>query len=714
MVLPLLGGAPSVWSAAMVFYQTALLAGYAYAHGTTAWLGVRRQAVLHLVVLSLPLLVLPISVPAGWTPPTESNPIPWLLAVLTMAVGLPLFVVSASAPLLQRWFAATGHPAAADPYFLYGASNLGSMLALLAYPTWVEPSLRLADQSRLWTAGYAAFAVLTVACAIGVWRSRGREDAPGFFLPPAPADTAIVGVGRRLRWMALAAVPVSLMLSLTTYLSTDIAAFPLLWVVPLAIYLLTYMLAFARRSRAPSPLLVSAFPVAAITLAVLLAANETEPIAIVMPLHVLAFFLISAALHGELARARPHIAHLTEFYLWISFGGVLGGVSTALLAPRVFTSVREYPVALVLACLLAPFASRTENRWSARALDVTLPAAVGLLMAAALTARRGGVLSGLSPLLTFGLPAIVIVSFGRSPLRLALGASAMLLMGGLDPGAGERTLHVERSFFGVHRVEVDASSRFHTLYQGTTVHGMQSLDPSRRGEALTYYHRTGPIGQVLGAVLVGESKPSVAVVGLGTGSVACLGNPGQVWVFYEIDPAVLRIARDPQYFTLLRDCPPEVRVVLGDARLSLKEAPDGAYAVMILDAYSSDAVPVHLLTREALDLYLAKLAPTGVLAFHVSNTNLDLEPILAGLARRAHLTCLVQDEGSLSSADTAAGKYESTWVVMARDPAHLGELTSDPRWKKARQIPDQRIWTDDYSSVWSTLRPWHNGATRQP
>ncbi len=310
MVLPLLGGAPAVWNAAMVFYQATLLAGYAYAHVTTTWLGVRRQAVLHLVLLPLPLLILPISVPSGWAPPTAASPIPWLLTLLAVAVGVPLFIVSASAPLLQRWFAATGHPAAADPYFLYGASNLGSMLALLAYPTVIEPSLRLADQSRLWTAGYLALVVLTVASAGCVWLGSysGRQAVANSVLPDevTRADGAgLVSLRRRVRWVALSAVPASLMLSLTTYLSTDIAAVPMLWVIPLAAYLLTYILAFGRSSRIPAPLLASALPVAILTLVVLLSANETEPIAVVMPLHIAAFFVIGAVLHGRLAAELP-------------------------------------------------------------------------------------------------------------------------------------------------------------------------------------------------------------------------------------------------------------------------------------------------------------------------------------------------------------------------------------------------------------------------
>ncbi len=355
MVLPLLGGSPAVWNTALVFFQAALLAGYAYAHATSKWLGVKKQAVLHCVLLLIPLFLLPIAVPKGWTPPAETNPIPWLLALLTVSVGLPFFVVSAGSPLLQKWFAATGHKAADDPYFLYAASNLGSMMTLLGYPLFVEPSLHLADQSRLWSYGFGLLILLTFGAAFALWRSKASEVKE-------PQESRITGSvptnKRRWRWVMLAFVPSSLMVSVTTYISTDIAAIPLLWIIPLSLYLLSFIVAFASRPLVPPMAWVRALPIILLPLIVTIAARANHPLMILMPLHLLALFVVAMACHGALAQDRPSTDFLTEFYLWISVGGVLGGAFNALLAPVIFHSVVEYPITLVLACWLG---LRAEN-----------------------------------------------------------------------------------------------------------------------------------------------------------------------------------------------------------------------------------------------------------------------------------------------------------------------------------------------------------------
>jgi SAM-dependent methyltransferase len=710
MVLPLLGGAPAVWNTALVFYQATLLAGYAYAHAGTARLGVRRQATLHLGVLVAGLLALPIAVPRGWPPPGDASPIPWLLAVLTVAVGLPFFAVSASSPILQVWLAGTGHPAARDPYVLYAASNLGSLLGLMSYPLLLEPSLRLGAQSRLWAAGYVVLLGLVAACAVGLWRSvprgGGREPASGSAPIGGAADPPPrrLSARRRGRWGLLAFVPSSLMVSVTTYLSTDIAAIPLLWVIPLALYLLTFTLAFAPARIVPHRLAVEGLPLVMLPLVLVLAARANEPLAVVIGTHLLAFFVVAMVCHGELAADRPAAGRLTEFYLWTAGGGVLGGAFAGLIAPRLFSTVVEYPLALVLACLLQPRRPGAGRAWVSRALDVGLPlalltVAIGLVRHAQ---ASGGGPAAVAPV--FGLLTLVCLAFARRPIRFGLGIAGLLLAGRLYVGPEGHVLETQRSFFGVHRVTLDASGGYHVLLHGTTLHGMQSLDPARRREPLTYYFPSGPIGQLF-AALRGEARARrVAVVGLGAGSIACYGQPGQSWTFHEIDPVVERIARDPRAFTFLRDCPPAIRVVLGDARLSLAAASDGAYDLVILDAYSSDAPPLHLLTREALALYLRKLAPGGILAFNVSNRHLDLEPVLAALARAAGLSSLAQDDAAVSDAEWAAGKRPSQWVVMARQHADLGRLAADPRWRPPALRAGVAVWTDGYSSLWSVFR----------
>jgi hypothetical protein len=716
MVLPLLGGSPAVWNTTVVFYQLILLAGYGYAHFTTNRLSRHWQVILHMVLLLVALLVLPIAIPATWSPPTQANPIPWLLALLLVAVGAPFFVVSASSPLLQSWFASTRHRAAPDPYFLYAASNAGSMLALLSYPLLLEPSLRLTEQSQFWTGGYWLLVLLMLACAIFVWRAPALAGGQ-----PATADTATTSQTatlrmlpltwrRQLHWVLLAAVPSSLMLSVTTYLSTNIAPIPLLWIIPLALYLLTFILVFAGQPFLPHALMSRALPIVLLPLVIVICAQATQPIGMLVLLHLLAFFVVTMVCHGALAADRPPARQLTVFYLWISVGGALGGMFNALLAPFLFTTVVEYPLALVLACLLLrpPPAAQPASGSIANArpqrlpwLDIALPLGLGALVVALILATRAaGIRPGpLNYGLIFGLPALLCFSFSRRPQRFALGIAALFAAGTLYISDQGQALHAERSFFGIHRVLLDPTGQFHVIAHGGTLHGRQSLDPARRREPLSYYTQSGPIGQVFAA----DERQRVAVVGLGAGSLACYYRAGQEWTFYEIDPSVEGIARDPAYFTFLRDCAPDSGVVLGDARLTLAHASDRRYNLIVLDAYSSDSTPIHLITREALALYRDRLAPGGMLAFHISNQYLDLKLVLAALARDAGMVSLYQDDRVISVEDSAHGKNASQWLIIARSQADFGALASDARWQTLEIPPDTAVWTDDFSSVLSVL-----------
>lgn len=704
MALPLLGGAPAVWNTALVFYQAALLVGYLYAHLTTKWLGVRKQVMVHMAVILLPLLALPIAVPLGWTPPTNTNPIPWLLALLLIAVGLPFWVVSTSSPLLQKWFAASGHRSAADPYFLYAASNLGSMLSLLSYPVLIEPNLRLVDQSYLWSLGYGLLILMTASCAFLVLRAPQTPTAEHTATSPVQADTERLTNRRRLRWIWLSFIPSSLMVSVTTYLSTDIAAIPLLWIIPLALYLLTFILVFAQRRIFPHWLMVRALPFAVLPLVIALAAQANQPIGALIMLHLVAFFTVTMVCHGELANDRPSTRYLTEFYLWMSVGGVLGGIFNALIAPLAFSAVVEYPLTLVFACLVGSQVNATTHNRRVRILDWVLPLGVALLTVAIIQFVQSRAL-GSSPLTTaliFGVPAFICFSFSRRSLRFGLGVGAFLLGSTFYVTEEGHTLHTERSFFGINRVTSSKDGQYHILVHGSTLHGLQSVDIARQREPLSYYYPGSPIGQVFNAFNSTTAKQSVAVVGLGAGSLACYGKPGQQWTFFEIDPSVERIARDSRYFTFLRDCPADV--VLGDARLSLASVPDHQYDLLILDAYSSDAIPLHLLSREALKLYTDKLAPDGLLAFNISNRHLDIEPVLGNLARDAGLICLVQTDDLQDETELQRGSLPSQWAVMARRTEDLGALANDPRWQPAREQPDASVWTDDFASLISVFR----------
>jgi SAM-dependent methyltransferase len=424
-------------------------------------------------------------------------------------------------------------------------------------------------------------------------------------------------------------------------------------------------------------------------------------------LHLAVFFVAAMLCHGRLAADRPTAAHLTEFYLWMSVGGVLGGVFNALLAPLLFNSVVEYPVTLVLACAvgLAPLAGEDTKRPAWTWFDWLGPVLLGGLTAGlmgwvqASRFRADATIAGLM----FGLPALICYFFSRRPLRFALGVSALLVAGSFYQGQRGQVLYVERTFFGVHRVTLDPTGQYHLLVHGKTLHGMESLDPGRRDEPLTYYHRTGPIGQVL--ELYGqEASKKIGAIGLGAGSLASYAKPGQSWTYFEIDPVVLKLARDERFFTFLRDSPANLRVVLGDARLSLAREPNGAFDVLVVDAYSSDSIPVHLVTREALALYLQKLAPGGLLAFHISNWHLDLEPVFANLAHDAGLDCLVRDDTAVPPELLALGKSPSVWLVMSRRPDELLALSRDPRWRPGQGNDEQKVWTDDYSSLLSVFR----------
>jgi spermidine synthase len=758
MILPSLGGTPAVWNTCMVFFQAVLLAGYAYAHASTGWLGTRRQLLVHTILLFLPFLVLPIGMARGWVPPADANPIPWLLALLAVSVGLPFFLLSISAPLLQTWFAGTSHPRAHDPYFLYAASNVGSMLALLGYPILVEPNLPLKgekwlSQSWLWTAGYGLFVLCTLACAWAAWRGRSRLPS-GTLKEASPARQAGPTIGQpspsvreRVRWVALAFVPSSLMLSVTTHITLDIAGIPLFWVIPLALYLLSFILVFAKWPPILHRIVTLILPLALLVLVFRMLYPDTGwPIIATIGLHLLTLFLVALYCHGELARTRPEPRYLTQFYLLLSLGGVLGGCFNALLAPLVFHSVVEYNLTLVLACLLLPRADAEGKVWVARFFPDKLARPVGLVADVAVAAALGlvafslfrsllitpdqgtwqatlrdGITSSLAWLkehlhlhrdlvhmqtaFAFGLVTLLCYFLVARPIRFGLAVGAFMLAGAYydEPGPTQvQLLCQKRSFFGVLKVQYYPDEEAYTLTNGTTLHGEEIRKPGERSEPLTYYHTSGPIGQVFTEFSGPRAKRKVGLIGLGAGTLASYGEPGQHLTFYDIDPAVKAIATNENYFTYLRDCRASYDIVLGDARLKLRDAADHTYGILVVDAFSSDSIPIHLLTREALELYFRKLTDDGVLAVHISNRHLDLEPVLANLARELKLLGLRQYVYGAEKRPVP-GISASHWVVLARRREDLGKLAEDERWKPAQTDPKVGVWTDDYSNLLSVF-----------
>lgn len=710
MLLPALGGAPAVWNTCMVFFQAGLLAGYAYAHASVHWLGIRRQALVHCGVVLLPLFMLPIALPADLRPPATHNPIAWLFVALAVVAGLPFFVVASTAPLLQRWFTATSHASARDPYFLYAASNGGSLLGLFAYPLIVEPWLPLSDQGYWWGAGYAVFAGLVGVCALAVWRSPQPGTSSAAAQRTLVDDPDPITAGQRLRWLVLAAVPSSLLLGVTTYVTMDIASFPLLWVLPLALYLLSFIFAFSGTPEALHRGMIAAFPfVLVVGLGTSAMGGVWCPL-----LGQLGLFFVAALIgHGELARARPASPHLTEYYLWLAAGGVVGGLANALVAPFLFSWIAEYPLALALTCVLLPRRGRETGRERDRWLDIVLPLGIGGLALAlewvwslfasdvhSWAMRLEVRPAGFFTLLSCALPAAFACSFLRRPVRFGLSFGALLFAASSIFGHHMGILHRERNFFGVLIVSRDPNGPYHRLVHGTTLHGMQSLEPQQRREPLTYYHRTGPIGHVFTDWVFPQRKRRIGIVGLGAGTLAAYGEPGQHFTFFEIDPGIERLARDPGYFTYLADCRAEWNIVLGDARLRMAEAPAEAFDLLVIDAFSSDAIPVHLLTREALRLYGAKLAPGGVVAVHISSGYFRLDPVVAKLAVDGGWTGLVQYDEDCS----APGKAPSQWAILARNREHLMPMIRDGRWQRLSPPPDAPLWTDDYSNLLRVLR----------
>jgi spermidine synthase len=696
IALPLLGGSPGVWNTAMVFFQSVLLMAYGYAHVSTRWLGVRRQALLHAAVLAVAFVALPIAA-VMWEPPTDSTPVLWLIGFFAASIGLPVFAVSATAPLLQRWFAGMDHPAAKDPYFLYGASNLGSLLSLVAYPLLFERWLSVDGQGWAWSLGYGALAILIGLCAVLLW----RHPAVNSSAVQAQADDAAsapITWKRRSLWVLLAFVPSSLLLGVTTHISTDIAATPLFWVVPLALYLLTFVLVFARRPLLQHSWMVRVQPIVFITLAIMFALLPMMPIWFALGLNLLVFFVAAMVCHGELAGCRPAVSRLTEFYVWMSIGGVLGGMFNALAAPLIFDGVYEYPIALALACLLRPRRSDSRERaftW----LDILIPGV--LLVVLLLINGRLDDLGRVGIVAFLVTVALLLLSSAERPLRFALGFTAAIF---LATGLDGRAVDQERSFFSVNKVRMHESGNFMVLVHGNTVHGVQPLDTARRDEPRSYYSNEGPLGQLFEVLGRRERFENVGVAGLGIGTLACYRQPGQHWIFYEIDPVVVRMARDTRYFQYLSDCAPDAPVVLGDARLSVAREAAARFDLLILDAFSSDAIPAHLVTREAVALYLDKLADDGVLVFNVTNRYVDLRPILANLAADTGLAAWAQAHRPTEEMVKNQMKFASVWVVMTRRAENLAALDSAPRWSRLEPQAGARLWTDDYSNVLSAIK----------
>jgi len=698
MVLPRLGGSPAVWSVAMVFFQSLLLAGYAYAHFLMQLRNRTIPVAVHLVLLLIAMLTLPLSIAGGWGEPPTSGYAFWLLGLFAVSIGLPFFALAANNPLLQAWFVRTGHPDGPDPYFLYASSNIGSFLALLSYPVLLEPMFTLRTQNFIWTGGYGLLIALIAGCGVLVLRSPAsaavdvlaeRVDAP----PPAWM--------LRARWIFLAAVPSGLLIAVTAHISTDVAAAPLLWVLPLSLYLLTWVLVFQSRPLLPHRWMLLAQPLAIAGVVVLLAVGGEQNLLLTLGGHLLCFFVIAMACHGELARTRPAAKYLTGFYVALSFGGMLGGLFAGLIAPFTFSWIAEYPILLALAALCRPAGGDKGLRyWTALAvLAVVLIAPAWSTNATTnwLDEHRVWVIGGvgvLSALLALFLHASRWKVFATVVLALVL-----IRVYPYDDGRVDTV----RSFFGVHKIVVTPNGRYHVLMHGTTIHGAQKYrnddgsPVTGRPEPITYYHKDGGIGRAITAIRERKGAPlRVAVIGLGSGTLTCASEPGENWKFFEIDQSMVDTASDLRYFSYIKNCEPNLKPVIGDARLTFAREPDGIYDMIIVDAYSSDAIPIHLATREAMNIYKDKLAPQGVVVMHVSNRHLELESVVVGIADANDMKSWVYDEDSGRDNEYI---FATDVVISAREEADVGKLAQSDKWEQTDPTWGQRVWTDDYSNI---------------
>jgi SAM-dependent methyltransferase len=692
LVLPLLGGSPSVWNTSIAFFQTALLAGYGYAHLLQKIRSVRGQALTHVAALLLAAVALPLRVSELLGEPSSDHPSLWLLGVLAVSIGAPFAVLSATAPLVQAWHARTIHAeTGAEPYVLYAASNLGSLLALLAYPAFVEPLATLQGQTLGWSSGYVAFVVLMAVLALFVSRAR-TADAEASEAAAGPATSWT----QRLAWIALAAIPSSLMLGVTTHITTDVASAPFLWVVPLALYLATFIIAFSEKPLI-SPRVALLLQAAAVVACAVMLPFRSANFPLQLFIHLACFFLTALMCHQALVARRPAPARLTEFYLWMSFGGVVGGSFNAFLAPVLFNNVWEYPLVLALACLARPGFGPVEPwRWVVFILGVVTSAVAPII------ALRWGLETNriivFALLATTGVCAFVI----RRRMITFFGLVVILSLAAQMIGDRVDVRQSWRSFFGVLRqseMPVAAmNGPVKMLSHGTTLHGAQAQHPDYDCRPLVYYAPETPIGQVFTQGYYQDGPRRIGAVGLGTGAVAAYTRPGDYLTFFEIDPLVVRIATDKQHFTYTTTCAQgRIDYVIGDARLTLNKQPNDAFDILLIDAFSSDAVPAHLLTVEAMKGYLAKLKPDGVLILHLSNRNLELRSPAMAVAEAAGGHALIQRHDAPDNSPLLWESSEDAMIVT-KSLAALAPYEADERWSQTDPTA-ARPWTDDYMNL---------------
>ena len=741
MLLPSLGGTPAVWNGCVLFFQAILLAGYAWAHYGPPRLGMRNHLLVHLTLLAAVCFLLPMQLVEEWAVPVNANPIGWLIGQLTLCVGLPFFVISSSAPLLQRWFSASGNGDGKEPWFLYAISNTGSLAALISYPFLFERYMGLTNQGWFWTGGFMLLAIMFILCG---WYTLRNASPDLLKRTKTSTHAAPIVWKKRLQYIVLAAIPSSLMLGVTTIVSTEVGSFPLMWSIPLALYLLTFVFVFAKRALIPHGLLIKALPGLLLLMPLVAFIDPGKSPILMIGIHFTVFFIVAMVCHGELARLRPPVSQLTEFYLMMSIGGVIGGAFNSLVAPFAFNGILEYPLMLVAACLVLPsksyFLADTDKEASFSWDFASIKSLVGtrpVLVAAALLFAWGlfqmtEVPSYATIIIGYGIPALICVGMVETPKRFAIGYAMVAFV---CPAIMETrdVVSKQRGFFGVNEVALLSDGKYRALVNGRTVHGMQRTDQMGNPEPLSYFHNDGPCGDVFR--LFGSDQTRVAIVGLGAGSIAAYAEADQEFDFFEIDPVVVKIAEDVRYFSFLssaRRNGADVDVILGDARIQLdsirrdiseskiesnppfitasfdssarEESSNGKYELIIMDAFGSDAIPLHLFTSEAIELYLDLLEEDGLLVFHVSSKFIDFQPVGAGIADRFNLSSAIRFDRPTAEEMKGTGRNPSNYIVMSRNKSLIESFfTSGTGWKK---IDDsfKLSWTDEHANILDAMK----------
>ncbi len=719
LILPCLGGAPAVWTACMLFFQTVLLFGYVYAAQAIKKVGCEKQSVLHILLLVLGFVFLPLSIDFSGLDSAIHQPVTWMLAKLVASIGFLFFVVSANAPMVQRWYSTIGQRDSTDPYFLYAASNVGSLVALLGYPLVMEPNFSVSDAREIWSGGYLVLTFLVLVCSFIVWKDSGKDSKNE--QDQSESSKLEPSMLQKLKWVFWAFIPNSCMLAVTMHISTDVASIPLMWVIPLAIFLVSFILVFAKIDFWREFAWDSYLAPFGTVFATVFFLRMSDPAWLSIGVHFSLLFIICMSFHSRLAKSRPQSEFLNSFFVWMSVGGILGGIFNSVVAPMVFKTQLEYPLTIIVAIIGIGFVNKESKDNSLKRLLFSF---LFLLLVTQIfgyfSVAYSKKLFSDKGMVIFLACATYLFAFLRA--RKISGFVFLFLMSlGLHFYTTSLScIKTDRSFFGVMRIVKEVFSTeeiignkmvtktydmVYKLRHGTTLHGVERKLKIRPIFPLSYYSREGPIGEVFRLMKINRRGKSVAVVGLGCGTLAYYGRDWQKFDFFEIDPEVIKIATDKDYFTYLARCKSKYRILAGDARVNLStKIQDRFYDLMVLDAFSSDSIPVHLLTKEAIQLYKSKLKPGGVLAFHISNRFFDLRPVLARICADLGLKCFYRYDFP----QQYSVKYDwydlqnlssSLWLIAAKEEASIRGVFAYNKWRKPVFPEGFKTWTDDYSNL---------------